>query len=207
MKTPRFIFGAALVLVTAGCGDDPITAYRVRHENAVAATTTPSPTATAPAPAPVAPADMGGTAVQTASGAPLTWTAPASWIVKPATPMRKGSYTVPAAGGEADCSITAFPGAVGGELANLNRWRGQLQLPPLTADQMPANVRRENHGGLEFVIVDLSAAGENPAGILGAMVPAGDVTWFFKLSGPAATLAAAKPEFLEFLQTVRPATP
>ena len=210
MKTPRLIFGAALVLVTAGCGDDPITAYRVRHEAiTVAATTSPAaPAAPAAVPsAPAVPAPMAGMDVQTATGPALVWTAPAGWIAKPVTAMRKGSYTVPAAGGEADCSITAFPGAVGGELANLNRWRGQLQLAPLTAEQVPANVRRENHGGLEFVIVDISAAGENPAGILGAMVPAGDVTWFFKLSGPAATLAAAKPEFLEFLQTVRPATP
>jgi len=144
LKPLCFIFGAALLLLAAGCGDDSITAYRVRHENAVAATTTPSPASpAAPAPAPVAPADRGGTAVQTAVGAALTWTAPASWVVKPATAMRKGSYTVTAAGGEADCSITAFPGAVGGELANLNRWRGQLQLPPLGGTDAASSVQRE----------------------------------------------------------------
>ncbi|MDB6165402.1 MAG: hypothetical protein JWQ83_542, partial [Lacunisphaera sp.] len=41
MKRLVLIFGAAVLLLTAGCGDDPITAYRVRHDNAVAATTAP----------------------------------------------------------------------------------------------------------------------------------------------------------------------
>jgi hypothetical protein len=39
--------------------------------------------------------------------------------------------------------------------------------------------------------------------MLGAIVPVGDATWFFKLSGPAALLEREKPAFLEFLKTVK----
>ena len=43
---------------------------------------------------------------------------------------------------------------------------------------------------------------------LGAIVPVNGATWFFKLMGPDATVSAAKPAFLTFLQTVRaPAAP
>jgi hypothetical protein len=35
-----------------------------------------------------------------------------------------------------DVSITAFPGEAGGLSSNLNRWRGQLQLPPLSNEQL-----------------------------------------------------------------------
>ena len=51
-----------------------------------------------------------------------------TWVVKPPAPMRKATFGVPAGSAEADLSITAFPGDVGGELANINRWRGQVGL-------------------------------------------------------------------------------
>ena len=35
----------------------------------------------------------------------------------------------------------------------------------------------------------------------------GGATWFFKLMGPEAIVAGAKPAFLKLLQTVQPATP
>jgi hypothetical protein len=59
--------------------------------------------------------------------------------------------------------------------------------------------------GLSFTIVDFA----NPQAaksqrILGALVPYGGATWFFKLMGPDSTVAAAKPAFLAFLQNVKP---
>ena len=202
MKTASLILTAGVILLVARCRDQSIASYRVRREKPVPGAPHVETTPPATTPAPERPA---GPALATASGPGLTWTAPAHWVGKPLSAMRKGSYTVPGDGAEADLSITAFPGAVGGELANLNRWRGQLQLPPVTAETMASAVRRERHDNLEFIIVDLTAPGENPAGMLGAMVSVGDATWFFKLSGPASLLAREKPAFESFLATVRAA--
>jgi hypothetical protein len=144
--------------------------------------------------------DMASTAVPTAQGAGLTWTAPADWKAKAASAMRRGSYDVKGA----DLSITAFPGDVGGELANLNRWRGQIQLPPLTADELPSATTTLKVGSLDFIVVDFAGtSAENPQRILGALVSFDDNTWFFKLMGPDAVVAAAKPAFLDFLQSVK----
>lgn len=147
---------------------------------------------------------MANTAVPTAAGS-LVWSAPAAWHGKAASAMRKGSYAVSGPGGaDADLSITAFPGDVGGDLANVNRWRGQLQLPPLAAAALDGAVDRFQAHGLSFTVVDLlGAGGANPQRILGAIVPVDGSTWFFKLMGPAPVVAAAKPDFLEFLKTVR----
>jgi len=149
---------------------------------------------------------MAGTPVPTAAGAGLAWTAPADWKPKPASAMRKGSYAVPGDGGaEADLSITAFPGDVGGEVANVNRWRNQLQLPPLSEADVAAVVTRVEHNGLTFTFVDVASAGaEHPQRIVGAMVPFEGATWFFKLLGPATAVAQAKPAFEKFLATVKP---
>lgn len=150
--------------------------------------------------------DMTRTAVATAQGAALTWTAPAHWRPKPASAMRKGSYAVPGEGGAAaDMSITAFPSDVGGELANVNRWRQQIQLPPITAAELPAVIVRHRHNGLDVGEVDLAGTGENAQRILGAWVPFGGATWFFKLMGPDAIVAGEKAAFSAFLDTVKPA--
>ena len=149
---------------------------------------------------------MAGTAVATDSGPALAWSAPASWRAKPATAMRKGSYAIPGGGGkDGDVSVTAFPGDVGGELANVNRWRGQVGLPPLAAGDLDAAVERFARNGLSFTIVDAAAGGGPEAQrILGAIVPFGDGAWFFKLAGPGRLVSREKPSFLKFLGTVTP---
>ena len=204
-----FLLLASFALLEA-CRPAKVTSYRVPKEKpeepppAVAATSTNAPTV--PAPGAGAPADMASLAVPTATGSDMTWTAPAAWKPAPLGAMRKGSFAIPGADGtEADLSITAFPGDVGGELANVNRWRGQIQLPPLSeADLATATTHREIHG-LPFVLVDfVSPSAVKPTRIVGAILPFNRATWFFKLMGPDATVEAAKPAFLEFLQTVRP---
>lgn len=151
---------------------------------------------------------MANTPVATASGAGLSWSAPAEWKSKPASAMRKGSYTVPGNGGaDGDLSITAFPGDVGGELANVNRWRGQIQLPPITEGELATQVQRLEANGLSIGVVDIVATGANPNRILGAYVPYGGATWFIKLSGPDPVVSGAKPAFLAFLQTIKPSAP
>ncbi len=159
------------------------------------------------APAPAGGAAMADTAVPTSSGAGLAWTAPSGWTAKPASAMRKGSYALAGAGGDAgDLSITAFPGDVGGLLANVNRWRGQVQLPPLGDAELAGAVTSPSQGGLQLTLVD-AASPDGSKRILGAIVPLGDSTWFFKLTGTDALVASSKPAFVAFLRTVRPAGP
>jgi hypothetical protein len=149
---------------------------------------------------------MADTAVPTASGADLAWQAPAEWTPKAPGAMRKASYGVPGAGAEAELSITAFPGEVGGELANVNRWRGQIGLTPLRPEELDASVSREQANGLSFTVVELAPGGGDPNGkaILGAIVPYQGSTWFFKLTGPGPSVKASKPAFILFLRSVRP---
>ncbi len=186
------------LLLVAGCRDREITAYRAPKDPVVQ-----------PGPAGAAAAAPGGdsmanTAVPTGSDS-LIWTAPAAWTAKPVSAMRKGSYAIKGDGGEADLSITAFPGDTGGLLANVNRWRGQVSLPPLAADQLDANREHLDIGDLHVDVVDfLGSANGAPTRIVGAIVPNGGETWFFKLMGPDAIVAKEKPAFLEFLRTVRP---
>jgi hypothetical protein len=198
----------------AGCRDPKVESYRVAKEN----DSTPAPDLSTAAPQSGAmpdkvqpdantPAAMASTPVETAGGPGLTWTAPADWLAKDLGPMRKGSYSLPGPGSAtADLSITAFPGAVGGELANINRWRGQISLDPITASELPGAVTRITVSELTFALVDITGNGAQAQRILGAMVPHGNTMWFFKVMGPDAVVTALKPSFLAFLQTVKAPT-
>ena len=197
----------ALVLgLATGCQKEETTTSRIPKEQHPAAKAASAAPATAASPA-TAGGDMANTAVATASGAPLAWTAPATWTAKPAGAMRKGSYTVKGDEGEADFAITAFPGDVGGDLANLNRWRGQLSLPALNQSDFAAATEHVDHNGLHMTVVDILGTGDKPQRILGAMIPHGGATWFFKLMGPSALVAREKPAFTAFLATIKPAAP
>jgi hypothetical protein len=207
-----------LTVLFTSCAKPEIKTYRVAKESGSSTgdvAPTPAaraPSATAPS-APAAPntssgANSGGNAmaqtpVATAGGANLTWTAPSHWTAKPSSAMRKGSFSIKGEGGEGDLSITAFPGNVGGELANLNRWREQVSLPPVTQAEFETTAQRSEKNGLRMTVVDLAGKGAGAQRILGAMIPYGGATWFVKLTGPDTLVAKEKPAFLAFLDTIK----
>lgn len=192
---------AACLLVVAacllgGCKDREIATYRAPKD--------PVPAGPGAAAAPAGGDAMANTAVPTGSDS-LTWTAPAHWVAKPPSAMRKGSFTVKGDNGaDADLSITAFPGDTGGLLANLNRWRGQVSLPPLAAGELEASVQHFDGAGLHFEVVDFAGSANGaPTRLLGAVLSRPGETWFFKLMGPDPLVAAQKNDFLEFLRSVK----
>jgi hypothetical protein len=197
----------ALILLAAGCRKPAVEAYRVPKEPAA-----PQTAAAAPAERPAAPAGgnaMASTAVPTATGAALTWTAPAHWKNKAASGMRKGSYSITADGmeGEADLSVTSLSNDGGGDLANLNRWRGQLSLPPIAQADFESATQHLDRNDLHMTVIDIVGIGMSgkPERILGAIVPYSGGTWFFKMQGPDALVAKEKAAFMAMLDTVKPA--
>jgi hypothetical protein len=162
----------------------------------------------AASPAPFAPGAthpeaMEGAPIEVDHAASLRWQAPAGWKPGPASAMRKGSYLIGSGEGTATLAISAFPGDVGGVLANVNRWRGQMGLPPIAEGDLGTATSAFDSHGLHFVLAD--AAGDGPAGrqrIVAALIPWQGGTWFFKLTGADEAVAGTKSEFLDFLKTV-----
>jgi hypothetical protein len=208
----------ALTILFASCRKPEVQTYRVAKEptpsTADAAGASAGRGASSNAPVgPAAPgaasganaagSTMANTGVTTAGGPGLTWTAPSHWKAKPPSAMRKGSFVIEGAGGEADLSITAFPGDVGGDHANLNRWRSQIDLPPISAAEFESAAQRMEKNGLRMTVVDVAGTGANAKRILGAMIPYEGATWFVKLTGPEALVAREKPAFMAFLDSIK----
>ena len=181
--------GLAVLLICASCNrsDDQITIYRIPKE-------TPSPTM------------LQETAQGGAAPPAVHWTAPAGWAEQPPSGFRKGSYIVTGADGKkADVSVISFPEAAGGLLPNVNRWRDQLKLAPIT-DAVPAATPMEVAGRDMFFVELVSELPLSPDGsksrILGGIFPAGAETWFFKMIGPDALVASQREAFKQLLQSV-----
>lgn len=215
-----------LLLLLAGCGgsDDEIRVYQVsRPESFPADTRSPTPSQTsAPiprttgdgSPQPQAPEGMqsqGGmqmlpgmdTQVQQIDDA--TWDAPDGWEEFPPSPPRKGNFRAQEAGADPLLiTVTAFPGTVGGLLANVNRWRGEVGLDALREDQLTESLETVTVDGETAYIVDLTR--ERPdAGMLttlGAVIPRDDSTWFVKISGDSSLVQLQKTRLETFLESM-----
>ncbi|HEY9154581.1 MAG TPA: hypothetical protein VIM69_05590 [Opitutaceae bacterium] len=189
MSTHRlpFLLATLTLLTFAGCRDAKITSYRVRKE---------------------APPKMPAITQETGNVPQLHYKAPTGWTEQPAGAVRIASFTI--AGKEdrkADMSVTQFPGDVGGDLANVNRWRGQIQLSPITAADLSKDVREQDFPAGQFSLVDMVSDkpvidGKYRSRILGAWLKQPDRTWFFKLSGEADLVAAQQSAFEEFLKSI-----
>jgi hypothetical protein len=161
----------------------------------------------------VAPVDPG-----TGQGAAaLAWTAPAGWISEPpSNSMRRAQYRVPGPGGDGECVVFYFgPGQGGDARSNAERWASQF-VPAGGGDPIAAmRTRSLDVAGRSVLVVETEGtyqAGSMMGGpvsekpgyaLLGAVAEGPDANWFFKLTGPKATVDAARAPFEEMVRSLR----
>src|SRR5437879_394758 len=116
----------------------------------------------------------------------LRYDKPEGWKEKPdRTRIRMVVFDI--ADGAVEGGITALPPSARELLPNVNRWRGQLRLEPVSPEQLGKDVRQIEVAGTTAHYVDLSgtgADGRTPQRMLGVMLPRDDQTWFFTIKGP-----------------------
>lgn len=159
----------------------------------------PSPTQIASA---EKPASANTKTVPAASDAPK-FQVPSNWQQKPPSQMVTAAYAVSGPEGQGDIMISKFPGDVGGLIANVNRWRGQLGLASLPdAEAQKSAEMVEIDGKKNAYMVDLkgtNARTGKAARMVALGVPRGGETWFYKLIGDDALVAKEKDTFLKFV--------
>ncbi len=152
------------------------------------------------------------------SAAGIRWTAPAGWKVEGPRPMRAATYSISPVSGDqgiAECVVNYFgPGQGGTVEANIERWKGQVQGPD--GKPAPATVERRTVRGVQIVLVGASGAYTGMGGptvtsakpvpgyrLLGAIVEGPDGNVFFKLTGPAKTIAEHEKNFDQLLASIQ----
>ncbi len=167
-----------------GCGQDGIKAYTVSKESA-------PPTEMSAVPEHAAPT----------SGTQLKWKTPDGWQEIPPGTMRVASFKVTGADGkQADVSVIPLPGSAGGDFSNVNRWRGQVGLAPVTEEEFAKLTQPVEIAGQPGALYE--AVGDSGC-ILAAIQHREGTVWFFKMTGDGSLVTQVKPVFVEFLKSVQ----
>ena len=143
----------------------------------------------------------------------VRWTVPARWSAGAGNAMRVATYAVPAAKGKdaGECAVFFFDSGQGGSVdANVERWTRQFEGAP-KGERTTSEV-----AGIRVTRVQVAGTYLAPGGpmmqsqgkktgyrLLGAIVEAPQGSVFFKLTGPAATVAGAQPDFDALVGSIR----
>jgi hypothetical protein len=108
------------------------------------------------------------------------------------------------AAGDTKITVSSLAGTAGGLLANVNRWRRQISLPPIDSAQLEADVQTIELGTNTGHLVDIVQPNGNPRQrIVAIVVPQTNRTWFYKLTGTDASVEPVKTDLITFVQSVR----
>lgn len=141
-----------------------------------------------------------------ATVAGIKWLLPEGWIKQGERMMRVATYTVPAAEGDGEageCAVFYFGGGQGGDIEmNIQRWGSQFENAG-EAEKTSSQVKGMNVTRVEIAGTYLAPGGpmmesqgkKENFRLLGAIVEGPEGTVFFKFTGPANTIDAAKGAF------------
>jgi hypothetical protein len=145
------------------------------------------------------------TAASASEGKPQ-WTVPAGWKEIPGGQFLVAKFTLGEGTTPAAVNVSMSAGDGGGLLANVNRWRGQLGQSPWSEAELQKTATELALADGKATLVEMSgtdARTGQAATVVGAIVPRGGQTWFYKLMGDAASVAGQKEAFTQFVKGVK----
>jgi hypothetical protein len=135
---------------------------------------------------------------------PLSWIVPEGWENGGDVEMRHQTFYAGNPADPAEIIVTGMGGAFGDMLSNINRWRAQVGLAPVSKDSDQPTERMQVAGNpaAYFDFVGPGNASAPNRRMLIVMCAVKNQVWFFKMLGPQATVEAEKQHFDEFIKSV-----
>ena len=131
------------------------------------------------------------------------WNAPPSWQnAPPKSPLQLARFRIShSQESDAEMTVSSLSGDGGGLLPNVNRWRGQINLAPLGSESLGDVTRQLNlDGERKGVLVDMTGGQSR---VLVAVVPIGEETWFYKMTGAPGVIEKEMESFTNFVRSVQ----
>jgi hypothetical protein len=177
------------ILAATAAGGAAVSPYRVPKQ--------PASTSAAPASPMAAP-----------TGQPaVSYKVPPDWEEVPPGSIRIASFKVKGPGTSlADVGIVPLAGTAGSDLENVNRWRQQVGLGPISATELAGLGQKVAISGENAQLYDLTgqpAGGAGKVRILAAIQRLEGGVFFYKMTGNDELVAKQKPNFVEFLKSVK----
>jgi hypothetical protein len=138
------------------------------------------------------------------AGEALAWDLPKGWTEAKSGGMRFATLKPAETGkvGKVDVSVIMLPGSAGGELANVNRWRGQVGLPAIDeAGRLQMRKAIKSKAG-EVSLYDFTGTGAEKQRMVAGLLFVDGRSWFLKMTGDPETAGAARADFVKVLESL-----
>ena len=137
---------------------------------------------------------------------PFTYELPAGW--RPAKEKKMFSiatFAVEKDSKQAEITVTPFGGGAGGLLMNVNRWRGQVHLPPVSEGELEALLNPYKVDGRPAQMARFFSPkdAEKPLAIVAVVSQRDDTTWFFRMSGTPELVEDQQSNFDKFMASIK----
>lgn len=188
------------VMLLLGCRRGDVTHARVPKE--ATPTDAPEPMHAMGGPAPDGSQADVPPPPRPSEGSALEWALPKGWTENRAGGMRYATLKPPFQG-RIDVSVVVLPGPAGGELANVNRWRGQIGLPPVDEAALGSSRRSLRAPAGTVAVYDFTSEGQQKTRMVAGILTSGGNSWFLKMVGDSGAVAAARADFMHLLESLR----
>jgi hypothetical protein len=195
------LLAGALALAVGGCRREEVTHARVKRAPEAQAPTMGAGMGAMPSGAPGADAVPPPPAPGQGEG--LRWNLPRGWTQDAKSGGMRYATIKPAARGKIDVSVVVLPGPAGGELANVNRWRGQIGLAPMDEASLASARKAVKAPAGSVSVYDFTSEGQAKSRMVAGLLTSGGNSWFVKMVGDAETVGAARGDFMRLLESLR----
>jgi hypothetical protein len=136
---------------------------------------------------------------------PFSCTAPSEWTATEAGGIRRAAFVVGEGPQKAEITVVNLPQSGGARLANVNRWRKQIELSDITSDQLAGDLVEIPLADTRGDYIELFGPADSVPrqAILATLVDVAGNTWFFKLKGPAELAERERDRFRAFVQSAK----
>lgn len=135
---------------------------------------------------------------------------PKGWVEVPLSPAQQGmitaSFKIPEAGDDIKLTLSSVGGGID---ANLQRWKGQVQLPA-GESAIQETVRVDNVDAIWLDLkgtydsgTDLNSTTQSGMRMIGVAIPRMPRDFYLKLTGPREQLVNVKEQFRDFVKSAR----
>ena len=134
----------------------------------------------------------------------ITYTKPEGWTEAPPGAISIAAFAIKGDGAEANVNITPLPDLRGRESMVVNMYREQTGEPPIEQADLGKTLQPVEVAGGEGQMFELLGKSHDKATRLITVIAHRDGrSWFYRISGDDALVAAQKPAFLDLLKTVK----
>lgn len=135
----------------------------------------------------------------------ITYALPAGWMKVASGEVSVAKFSIKGeAGAEANVDVTPLPDLRGREALIVNMYRQQTGQPPLAEGEIASAFTTVPAAGGDGQMLEFAGkSGEKATRLISVILHRDGRSWFFRISGDDAFVAAEKPAFMEFIKSVK----